>query len=483
VSTVDDSLQSKNRKQVRQQSKECLIRLLHSGNLSVVGQNFSSRGYVKKLKMKRQKPKPVWDDSVNDLTVHKPTSQELKRNHELHQPKKDHERLLQKIESAKSSLNDGYSSSFYSHDGESPFVTKQAFAKHVSYNQERELNDLLSETDKTISEFDDMFGNNIYKYKSIPVVTKAPKFNKDVVVNDISVLNPGDQAYYGKLSESIARDGNNTHNSSDVDSSIDSSAEEDDVVNTRTMGEGNVKKHTFQGKVNIDHYQNLLSQGSTELYQNSNKISVPDIKSLTEEFSESIMENDAKSSASINDGKCKDVKTSASALQTFGDMKHMLDSLEGEIEEYEKETGKVNITKKVEVPSFVSGYTANLLSIIIRLTHHLKESEVQLKAEMAMRKEIVDMYDDQRGIVDVLTTNVLELQESNNALKKELLSQATACQTHHTNLKKEFDDLEARFNVAFFNPGSDQKLHSLTRKPFSDITNNSMVIPVWEEAS
>ena len=96
-----------------------------------------------------------------------------------------------------------------------------------------------------------------------------------------------------------------------------------------------------------------------------------------------------------------------------------------------------------------------------------------------MRKEIVDMYDDQRAVVDLLTQNMVQLQESNVQLRQELHERVESSKAEHECLRKEFNDLEARFNVAYFNSGGGGA--RVARKPFGDLTN-SVVTPVWTDA-
>lgn len=445
----------------------------------------SSKGYVKKLKTKRPKPKPAWDETVTDLTVYKPSPQELRRNHEIHQPKKDHERLLRKMESAQAYLDDTVGSTLFNHEFESPahFLKKRAFAKEAYYHQKREISSLLSETEKTISQVDDLFGDNVFKYRSVPVMTEAPRFNKDLTVNDVSVLNPHIPDIDCESS---------SESSSDEDSDENYEHEETEVDNDNDKGIERENRSVFEGKVNLERYQNLLCEESKKLETFSNDSTIPDVvKSMIME-GDGIDGNSGPQDNQLQQQKSKtkkkmkkeimvkksEQKPTGSALQTFDEMKKMLETLEKEIEGYEEQTGRVNVSKKIEVPSFVSGYTANLLSIIIRLTHHLKESEVQLKAEMSIRKEIVDMYDDQKKVMDVLTSNVMDLQKANIDLRQDLQNQAKSSEARYMELKKEFDDLEARFNVTFFNSGGSEKLFA--RKPFGDVTH-ALNLPVWTD--
>ena len=358
---------------------------------------------------------------MNDLNVHKLTPLELKRNHELHQPKKDHERLLRKIESARVAMNSfnttGVGSSFYA--AESPFRTKKsslgtgALTKQKLCEQEREMHDLLLQTDKTINEMDDIMGNITHKYRSFPVLTQAPRLNKDITVNEVSVLNPGDHLYYDNLRESIVRTRSPSLSSHEDEDVFEDEEEEEEEHNEEGEGEtsAEVTGCTFEGKVDIDRYQNLLraDDDNDDDRCESKMDKVPDVENMTQELAQLLNEKDdtscdinslpiskdenSHSAAAVAKSKTKKVKVTksksnngttsrAKSSHTLTDMEEILSHLDEEIKQYELETGKERDEirlPKFQVPSSVSGYTANLLSMLLRLTHHLRESEVQLK--------------------------------------------------------------------------------------------------------
>lgn len=447
-------------------------------------QQLPSGKFVRKLKTKPSKQKPIWDDSVNDLKVFKPSSQELKRNHELHLPKRDHERLLRKIATAKALTgeeegNADDSSFFFGKTKDSAFAAvkrKEILRKQQFYNQEREITEMLSETDKTIAEAQDIFGDTIYKYKSIPTFTKAPNLKSGPAANcNFSTFLPSTVTHYDTLSESIVRELNPVESDEEnYGSDANTEGHHDDGNDHDTYS-----TDSFKSKVNVDHYHNVLSQSFDE--ENIPTIDIPDIQSLSNELTESIKDGAVKTCAkevtqnnytitsklSQPKSSAKQNNIASSALQTFDDMKKMLDVLEGEIEEYEQETGK-DVTSRPKIPSSISGYTSHLIYIIIRLTNHLKQSEVQLKAEMAMRSEILDMFDDQRQLVDVLTNNLMELEEQNDALKKELVELKSSYQENNCKLTKDVDNLKNLFNQVFLKVNN-EKLND--KKPLEDVTN------------
>ena len=68
----------------------------------------------------------------------------------------------------------------------------------------------------------------------------------------------------------------------------------------------------------------------------------------------------------------------------------------------------------------LSGLTASLLTSITKLAHYLKESEVQLKGEVAWRDQRLNTMNDQQNLREALTTDLVKLQEQNCGLSRDL---------------------------------------------------------------
>ncbi|XP_068675307.1 uncharacterized protein [Montipora foliosa] len=112
--------------------------------------------------------------------------------------------------------------------------------------------------------------------------------------------------------------------------------------------------------------------------------------------------------------------SSSSGLRSLDDLKKMVEELETEIAAYESETGRQRTQASGTVSESFSGYTASLITAVTKLMSYLKESEIQRKAELIMREQILQGFEEQRALVDALTNDILHTQEQNIALQREL---------------------------------------------------------------
>jgi len=431
-----------------------------------------------KHRKKSTKPKPAWDGTTKDLTVFKPSPQDLQRNHELHLPKKDHERLQYK--------------SLYSRDlsylqdsicvGDTTpnmvIEKKKAMIKEVFYKQEKELQSVLAETDHTIANMKDLFGDDVQKYKGKPFITKAPEFKQhsNSFMHDVD---PDKPTRYEMLSASVMRTSAlNSISSNDEDSSENES--ESDQLKDR-----NTEANSYQTMLNLNRYKQLVSEDSNHLNHQerpplTNNLSdmntysqfVNDIHNVLDEQEkqtsksrvnhQEFYKSPASNEPTLKDQHRKKKKTketnvvnnsvnSTTQLQSLDNMKQMLDVLDNEITSYETESGKENIIKKYEVPNTLTGYTSRLLSTIVRITHHLKQSEIQLRNEMSMRKEILDAFDEQRSVIDILTNDLVETQEANEELKEELDLHKKTSSLQFSHLKTEMIELRNTVHALAYN--------------------------------
>ncbi|XP_078354635.1 uncharacterized protein LOC144639223 isoform X2 [Oculina patagonica] len=130
--------------------------------------------------------------------------------------------------------------------------------------------------------------------------------------------------------------------------------------------------------------------------------------------------------------------SSSSGLRSLDDLKKMVEELETEVAAYEYETGRQQT--KLSSPSMAgsfSGYTASLITAVTKLMGYLKESEIQRKAEMVMREQVLQGFEEQRALVDALTNDILHTQEQNLALQYELLEYRKTTDEQLQYLKRE----------------------------------------------
>ncbi|XP_057299616.1 spindle and centriole-associated protein 1-like isoform X2 [Hydractinia symbiolongicarpus] len=418
---------------------------------------------INKKKKTKTKPKPEWDSTAKDLTIFKPSPQELKRNHELHQPKKDHERLIRKIDCAKQNLNNSDLNFFDATPGVAQ--RKRALIKEVFRNNEKKLKNVLAETDRALADVKDMFGDDaVQKYQGKPNIVRAPCHKEHSFLHQ---LVPHQPSFYDVLSESVMiTPALNSLSDEDEESDHDSNQDEMAQVKYHQYGREKDTNPSYQSRLDINRYQDLVTNSAVS---NSHLSDVQvDLNSLSHfcddlqsdnaeekqppEINKMISSRDkvllARNGEDVAKNSDSGQVNSINALQSFADMKTMLDLLEEEISQYERENGKENVVKNYQ-------------------------SERQLRAEMAMRQTILDAFEEQRALTDALTADLLETQEANETLKREVDLQKKANQTRFASLETDVKKLEQKIHESLCTNSIRYDANTLNAnlKPLLDISN------------
>ncbi|XP_066916285.1 spindle and centriole-associated protein 1-like isoform X1 [Clytia hemisphaerica] len=375
-------------------------------------------------KKRRPVHRPPWDSTTKDLSVMKLSNQELQRKHEIHQPKKDHERLLRQMLDAKLMMSGGDEG--YSFNTTTGYDTTQ--------NEEIDIQRAVLDDYERL-------------YRGAPHVTKAPDgvSSKNGFIHDLSVL---DQSYYDTLSKSVV---------SHPELNYHSEEEE-------TEDRGSEKLNCFQANMDLTKYQKILDE-SYSLLQDERK---------EEKKRQNVLKESKKQNIGVNKENHHDdhqrtlkdhpqqIKPIRSCLKTdkenfgisnnstntttstssFTDMNQMLRALEEDLHEYEVECGRTHLSETQTMSISCQGYTASLLSITGRLIKHLKESERQLREEMSMRREIMMAFEEQKCMIDALTNDLIETQDENERLKEEIFDIKEQSQSEYTSLRQELQRLE-----------------------------------------
>lgn len=378
---------------------------------------------------KRRKPleKPPWDDTTKDLSVFKLSNKELQRKHELHKPKRDHERLMRKIYESRLVL----------------------MADGMSFN----TTSMTNQNETGISENEDSV-LEVYEriYKGLPQVTKAP--NSNSVRSFIDDLDEYNMSRYDVLSKSVVKQPELNYCSEESVGEYNHEEEADHKNENFPSG--------FQPNMDLNRYKQILDESYSMVQQDQKDdekrrriLQVSDKQNTRHRRLESTSGKDVSDEKKKVTGKDKGSKcskersTNDGSLKTFDDMKQVLNTLEEEINKYEDECGRseeTNLSDKEDYSS-CGGYTIRLLSNLTRLTKHLKESERQLRSEMAMRKEILWAFEEQKSMIDALTTDLFDTQEENKSLRDEIEEMKKQIQTQNAYLKTEIKALHLKLGI------------------------------------
>ncbi|XP_004761489.1 spindle and centriole-associated protein 1 isoform X3 [Mustela putorius furo] len=415
---------------------------------------------VLKVKKKKASVKQEWDNTVNDLTVHRATPEDLIRRHEIHKSKN---RALVHWELQEKALKRKWKK-------QKPEISnlerrRLSIMKEILSDQ-YQMQEVLEKSDHLMAEAKDLFVDFPRRRTGFPNVTMAPDSSQGpIVVNQ----DPDTQAV---LSESIME----PQALNEVDD------EGEGTVNSQSEESGNELDNSInsQSKTNVDRFLHQLKEDNSELInklwadiqqkittQSQNPPGTPSpappsgeqkaalnatsaVKRIqtrlqSEESTETLDSSyvvgqvlnsrkqkqllkkvKGKLDSSAPSKQKKNVLTASTASTDLPNsnnssldvLKHMINEVEHEMEEYERWTGRE--VKGLQSSQGLTGFTLSLVGSLCRLVRYLKESEVQLRKEVETRQHLEQTLGDHRELIDALTAEILLLREENTATQARL---------------------------------------------------------------
>lgn len=415
-----------------------------------------------KGKKKKSSVKQEWDNTVNDLTVHRATPEDLIRRHEIHKSKN---RALVHWELQEKALKRKWRK-------QKPEISnlekrRLSIMKEILSDQ-YQMQDVLEKSDNLMAAAKHLFVDVPRRRTGFPNVTMAPDSSQgSIMVNQ----DPVTQAI---LSESVVE----PQALNEVDD-----GEEEETVNSLSEESENELDNSLnsQSNTNADRFLHQLKEDNSELINKlwtdiQQKIATqPQVTSPSgtsspapplgeqkaalnatsavkrihtrlqpEESTESLdsnyvvgqVLNARKQKQLLNKVKRKpdlrapskqNTMLSASTASTdisssnnpsLDVLKDMIHKVEHEMEEYERWTGRE--VQGLQNPQGLTGFTLSLVSSLCRLVRYLRESELQLRKEVETRQKLEHALGDHRELIDVLTAEILLLREENTATQARL---------------------------------------------------------------
>ncbi|XP_067677892.1 spindle and centriole-associated protein 1-like [Haliotis asinina] len=375
--------------------------------------SFVRPGHKKKRVLTRKKPN--WDDSLNDLSVYKPSAQELIDRHVAHKSKNHMTVKLEKMRKAKQK-NTSLSQAE---------ARQVAIMKEVLYDQQQ-LHDTLSKSDKMMAVVKDLFGDDPRRFLGIPNVTSVP----------------GGDGGHARAKHIVAPVKDIRTKSETMSESVMDQAALNDFTDSESDDGSAMEPIVYQPQMNLQRFQQFLAAeeernqtlssigGQAQLTQNaSGPIQSTRLQSTQDVtacetpkkgHNESIEMLQTPRSAINDTRKVKKTKKrvspqkenrpqTASALN-LTDLRKVLGHLENEIEEYEKQTGRRPPAEKQRSETF-SGYTVALVDSVSKLATYLRETDLRIQAETTVREQLTQDVFQLRHIVDTLTSDIIVTQE------------------------------------------------------------------------
>lgn len=370
-------------------------------------------------KKKTLKKLPEWDSTLHDLNELKATPEEIARRKEVHKSKHALAARLQKQRQIKAKKADLSISNTE--------ARQLAIMKEVLYDQQ-EFQKVLAKSDKMMAVVKDLFGDDPRRLQGIPNITSAPDSDgsqRNIVVPLCEIKTKTDT-----LSESM----------------VDNSALND--LESDSDDEDGQDPNIYQPQFNLERFQQFVANEErnhtistisgqaqmSQLYQGpvqSTQIQLDslqntqDFETPKKQMNGSILKT--PKSAMNDTNKIKKTKKrvapspqphNTTSNMNLTDLRKVLEGLEDEIAEYEKNTGRRPPAERPRQESF-SGYTLSIVDSVTKLCRYLKENELRLKAETLVREQLTQDVTQLAQLIDALTSDIILTQDEYSNLKSD----------------------------------------------------------------
>ncbi|XP_036205859.1 spindle and centriole-associated protein 1 isoform X4 [Myotis myotis] len=378
---------------------------------------YSSRGGGRKaLKVKKKTAvKQEWDNTVNDLTVHRATPEDLIRRHEIHKSKN---RALVHWELQEKALKRKWKK-------QKPEISnlekrRLSIMKEILSDQ-YQMQDALEKSDHLMAATKDLFVDFPRRRTGFPNVTVAPDSSQGPIVLN---QDPVTQAI---LDDSAVEP-----------QALNEIDEEEETVNSQSEESENELDNSLnsQSNMNADRFLHQLKEDNSEIIsklwtdiqqkiatqsQITSPLGTPSSTSPSEE--KKVKRKPELCAPSKQKGNMLSSSTASTDLSgstnpSLDVLKHMIHEVEHEMEDYERSTGRE--VKEPQSSQGLTGFTLSLVSSLCRLVRYLKESELQLRKEEETRQKLEQALGDHRELIDALTAEILLLREENTATQARL---------------------------------------------------------------
>ncbi|NXG53220.1 SPICE protein, partial [Psilopogon haemacephalus] len=438
------------------------------------------RGASRKGPRKPPAAKRDWDSTVQDLTVHRATPDDILRRHEIH---KSRNKALAHLELQEKALKRKWKKQKQL-AADSVEKRKLTLMREVLSDQYH-LQDALERSDQVMAVAKGLLAGAPRTRTGFPNVTMAPNCDLESPQRPIvqkydpltqhSILSesvidsqPSNEVEEGALS--ICQSEDEHHNSLNFKSSISSDRllrllREDSLVNSQLRAEKDRRRTTLSQELNLPLTPANVSATLDQSALNATGI----VKSIRSKLQKEDEEEIGDSTYSVrqvlnpNSRKQKQIaakmKRKQAARQRRDDspvnsvptdlqgankssldvLSHMIHEVEHELEEYERCTGRE--VQKAERREGLTGFTLSLVNTLCRLIRYLKESEMQLREREVMRRQQEEMLKEHRELIDALTAEILLVREENLTMQEKLQKYVMVTDEQLTSLTQAFKGL------------------------------------------
>ncbi|XP_070842605.1 spindle and centriole-associated protein 1 isoform X1 [Chaetodon trifascialis] len=401
-------------------------------------------------------PKREWVNTVNDLSVHKPTPAELSHRHEIH---KSHNKAAAQWELREKALKRRFR-----HPG-SPAPLDHASLSIIRevFSDQLLLQDVLARSDRAMAVVKDLFGDAPRRQTGHPSVTMAPNCDSDSALPVLQRPDPPTQL--SLLSQSMMdQQALNEVEASEADYSEDDACPTDYHVIQRA----NLRKMKAKSRGRLIQRQEV-HRPNRDVADRDNvpvtpcpsgrapdqtalnaTVAVKRIRSRQSQSEEGKEEPSVLVSQVLNPElplsqsggisnrtsrarKCisqnselngSSVASLSGDQSSLGLLQAMLAQVEADLDTLIPDTEPASAqSPKQHRKQGLTGFSVGLVSTLGRLVHLLKQKEEEAYKEAQQRRRLEEELSEQRGLIDALTAETMALREEASTLQARLQQQ------------------------------------------------------------
>ncbi|XP_067108069.1 spindle and centriole-associated protein 1 isoform X1 [Osmerus mordax] len=426
-----------------------------------IGRSVPGQGKRPTVRSKKTSaPNKEWVSTVNDLSVHKLTPEEVSRRHEMH---RSQNRAVAKWELKERALRRRRK---HTHplDRGSISIIREVFSEHL------QLQDVLARSDKAMAVVKDLFGDAPLRQTGFPSVTMAPDCGSDA---DLPVLQrPDPPTQLSLLSQSLMdtqalnevehlEDGDD-HEEADPSSSFSSQSNMDTHSCRVNQRKGKAKPHRARGPQQqktcqatpgqqgaVDNVaqtpctsgaaagqaalnatvavQRLRTKRSQMEPSERGEPSVLVTQVLNADHPLTLSGKKVRSSranrgrsaeASVLDGS--NISSLSGNQSSLGLLQGLLAQVESELDGLgpaERPVSGAPGPRPQPSSHSLTGFSVALVSSLGRMASLLRQREEEARREARERSRLAEAVKEQRGLIDALTAETLALREESAALQ------------------------------------------------------------------
>ncbi|KAM8934142.1 spindle and centriole-associated protein 1-like [Pelodytes ibericus] len=398
-----------------------------------------SNFFMKKpTKVKKMKVKQEWDNSVNDLTVHRATSEDLVHRHEIHKSKNQclaHWELQNKSMKKKKKPKQNRESA-------DPLAERRYDIMRKILFDQYNIKDVLEESDRALAVVKDLFGDAPRRRAGNPDVTLAPSFNletshghivpkKDPPTRlsilsqstmDIQALNEVEPWFHSEQIEDEQEISMNDHHkqltnrANQISHGTAMGTEFVTLAKTEVpLPHGHTALNATEAVKRVktrlqeeeepqeqDETGSVIGQVLKPQQKSFKKCQLKGMKSCYPEVHSSDRTSHFSGTSSVGHPSL--------GTSSLDILNQMTQDVERELAEYEKQTGR-EVTP-VPQSQGLTGFTLSLVTSLRRLVSYLRESDLQIQQEILERQNLQAQVNEQRTLIDALTADILSVKRA-----------------------------------------------------------------------